>query len=144
MRNPQYRSIEIDFEVHQIIELEKKGFHESDNGVLRRLLRLDENVADGQSSVDEVGVSWVGKGVELPQGTKLRMFYNKKEHLGNIQDGKWSVQERLCSSPSQAAGIVAGGKSLNGWLYWSVKRPSDTDWIPINSLRVIPSLSGGK
>ena len=42
MNNPEYKSIEIDFDVHQIIELEKRDFFESENDVLRRLLKLDE------------------------------------------------------------------------------------------------------
>ena len=37
---PKTRSVEIDFEIHQMIELEKRGFDESDNDALARAYGL--------------------------------------------------------------------------------------------------------
>lgn len=46
----EFRSIEIDFDVHKVIELERRGFQESPNDVLRRLLKIESR----QPSIDTV------------------------------------------------------------------------------------------
>ena len=38
----QFRNIEIDFEVHQLIKNERRGRNESPNDALRRLLKIGE------------------------------------------------------------------------------------------------------
>lgn len=43
----QFRSIEIDIDVHKTIELNRQGFSESPNDVLRRLLRIDSKQFPG-------------------------------------------------------------------------------------------------
>ena len=40
MDESKYRPIEVDFDIFQLIVLEKRGFDESDNDALRRLLGL--------------------------------------------------------------------------------------------------------
>jgi hypothetical protein len=142
------RAIEIDFEVHQQIELERTSFDESPNEVLRRLLKLPPAsggpALDAHPSVQEAdGRPWSGKGVTLPHGTEIRMDYNGKVYSGGIADGQWVVEGKHSKSPSDAAGSVAktrNGKvpSLNGWIYWQVKRPGDASWSPLNSLRRTP------
>ena len=132
---PKTRVVEIDFEIHQMIELEKRGFDESDNDALRRLLRLPEpQPSNGK------GYSWSSHGVTLPHGTELRMNYGGQELTGIIDNGEWLVGKERCNSPSRAALLVARTSDgrpaiLNGWEYWYVKRPSDTSWISIASLR---------
>jgi hypothetical protein len=138
------RSIEIDFEVHQKIELERTSFEELPNEALRRLLGLvsKKQIAQGVNADDnvQVGRSWSGKGVTLPHSTELKMEYNGSVYQGTIQDGIWMVEGAKCKSPSDAAGAVAktrGGRtaSLNGWIYWQVKRPTDRKWVRIDALR---------
>ena len=137
------RSIEIDFDVHKRIETERRSFSETPNDVLRRLLGFPPKVRT--SGKDQVVLansgSWTGKRVRLPAGTQLRMEYNGQQHVGEILDGLWSVEGERYNSPSAAAGGVArtraGTKpSLDGWIYWEVKRPGDDDWIPIKALRL--------
>lgn len=162
MSETRYRPIDIDFEVYQLIVIEKRGFDESDNEALRRLLGL---VPDGKESQEkrpelprscgsqptesgpghsdqrkEGGISWSGKDVVLPEGTRLRMTYGGIEHNGTVVGGKWAVEGRRYNTPSQAASAVArtrrGGKTrLNGWKLWHVKRPSDTGWVSLDRLR---------
>lgn len=43
MSETNYRSIDIDFQVYQLIVLEKRGFDEAENDVLRRLLGLSDS-----------------------------------------------------------------------------------------------------
>jgi hypothetical protein len=138
---PDLRTIEIDFDVHKIIELERSSFSETPNEVLRRLLRVN-----GASSAPKVvpdtnaGRPWAGKGVTLPHGTDLRMEYNGRRYTGTIDNGEWVVEGERFKSPSAAAGGVAltkDGKrtNLDGWIYWYAKRPGDTDWVSIKQLR---------
>lgn len=137
----ELRTIEIDFDVHKIIETARRDFSETPNDVLRRLLELDEdNEPIDVKSFTPNGASWHGKGVTLAHGTELRMHYNGREHVGQISSGKWFVEGKLYSSPSAAASAVAvtknGGRTnLDGWMYWKVLRPSDNALLPLRLLR---------
>jgi hypothetical protein len=133
------RSIEIDLDVHKCIELARRDFAESDNDVLRRLLGVDGGEA-ALIACAQSGVAWSGKGVTLPHGTRARMEYNGRAHRGVIENGEWVIGESRFKSPSAAASGVARTRagtspSLDGWIYWSVKRPDDTKWVLLNSLR---------
>jgi hypothetical protein len=136
-----FRTIEIDIDVHKRIELERRSFDEPPNAALRRLLEIDTGPAKpSDPSVVSAGRTWSWKGVSLPHGTELRMEYNGRVHTGIIEDGRWRVEGSEYGSPSAAAGGVARTKdgkrtSLDGWIYWQVKRPGDTDWIGISALR---------
>ena len=132
-------TIEIDFDIHKRIEMERQSFTESPNDVLRRLLGLGPPTKHETRLENHVG-AWSGKGVTLPAGTRLRMEYRGNTHLGEIRDGAWFLEGKRFTSPSAAAGGVAltkaGNKaSLDGWRYWWVKRPSDADWVSLSSLR---------
>lgn len=137
------RTIEIDFDIHQMIELERKGFDEPEYLALRRLLKLPNSEA-GTETAPPVGTPsgrpWSGKGVELPHGTELRMEYNGQVFRGHIENGGWVVEGHHAKSPSDAAGSAAttmsGSRpSLNGWIYWEIKRPTDANWRNLKSLR---------
>jgi hypothetical protein len=132
------RTIEIDFEIHKLIEAEKRSFSESDNAALRRLLELGDEVVAPMPSA--TGREWHDEGVTLPHGTEVRMTYNKRLHNGTIVDGQWLVEGQRYSSPSAAAGGVARTKkgeqtNLDGWKYWEAKLPGTTKWTPIHQLR---------
>jgi len=136
------RTIEIDFDVHKLIENERTSFAETPNAVLRRLLKLGaprDNGAEAQTHDPHKG-AWTGKGVTLPAGTALRMEYRGREHRGVIEDAAWVVDGQRFRSPSAAAGGVAVTKSgkrpsLDGWKYWQVKRPGDAGWTALSALR---------
>ncbi len=139
------RSIEIDFDIHKMIELERRGFDEPEHLALRRLLKLATSEENPKASNSKNSVSpgrpWSGKGVELPHGTELRMEYNGQVFRGKIENGEWVVEGARSKSPSDAAGRAATTKSgtrpsLNGWIYWDVKRPTDADWRALKSLRL--------
>jgi hypothetical protein len=139
---PEMRTIEIDFDIHKLIEGERRSFAEAPNTVLRRLLKLEPS-KDSQATAPiangERG-AWTGKGVRLPSGTELRMEYRGKEHRGVIRNSAWLVEGKSFKSPSAAAGGVAETKdgtnpSLDGWKYWQVKRPGDPVWIALGALR---------
>jgi hypothetical protein len=137
----ELRTIEIDFDVHRRIELERRGFSEPPNLALRRLLGIDTgDTSSPPKAMPQAGRSWSGKGVTLPHGTELRMEYNGRVYAGRIENGNWAVEGREFRSPSAAAGGVARTKEgrltqLDGWIYWEAKRPGESQWVKINSLR---------
>jgi hypothetical protein len=134
------RAIEIDFDIHKRIEGERRNFAESENAILRRLLKLDGVEAPVRANSRSGGREWFGEGVTLSHGSNLRMKYNGRLHTGEIDDGEWLVEGSRYSSPSAAAGGAALTKkgvktNLDGWKYWQVKRPTDRDWVWISVLR---------
>lgn len=139
------RTIEVDFDIHKLIENERRSFLDSPNQALRRLLGLPEakhfaSATGGATENPDGGKPWIGKGVTLPHGTRVRMQYNSIQYCGEISDGQWLVEENLFGSPSGAASGTAitkdGGKTkLDGWGLWSALRSGDTDWIKIDILR---------
>ena len=154
----EYRTVEIDFDIHKAIEGERRSFSESPNTVLRRLLNLPEleaartplaqpkftPVVSAKSASpavpDGIARSWSSNGVILPHGTQLKMDYNRRTYTGEVRDGVWHVEGKRFNSPSSAASGVAltkDGKltSLDGWIYWFVKRPGEISWTAIGQLR---------
>ena len=129
----KHRTVEIDFEIYQLIVLEKRDFEEPDAVALRRLLGLP--VPEEEPHELHPNPPWTGKGVALPHGTKLKMPYKGRDHFGEVIQGKWNVEGNSYNTPSQAAKGVSGGTSLNGWIHWYAKRPTDADWIIIDKLR---------
>jgi len=137
------RTIEIDFDIHKLIEGERRSFDETPNDALRRLLKLPDNAPTVAKRDFTPRRDWSDKGVVLPHGTAIRMEYSGKAHFGHIRDGVWVIDDQIFDSPSGAASGVAitrkGNQTkLDGWKYWYVKRPRDTGWTPISDLRKKP------
>lgn len=149
----QFRQIEIDFDIHKLIELERRGFDEPPNSALRRLLKLpDKNQieAPAVASVkvpdnafnDGSGRPFTEDGVSIPHGSLARMEYLRGSQVyeGQFLDGKLVVNGVAYSSLSGAADALAVTKSgdktsLNGWRYWEAKRPGETVWEKLWDLR---------
>ena len=139
------QTIEIDFDVHKKIELERTGFDDSPNAALRRLLGLPEIAARDAPPTPTQGAAqgWreTGEGnhLILPNGTLLQMTYNGRTYEGAIERGVWVVGGQEYGSPSGAAEGVArtkrGGRAkLNGWIYWKAKRPGEREWTSVLDL----------
>ncbi len=149
----QLRQIEIDFDIHQMIELERRGFDEPPYQALRRLLKLPGSSV-GQASTagkvePQIPVSSGGNvrpfyadGVLVPHGSLARMKYARGTQIyeGQFLDGKLVVNGVSYSALSPAAsalGITKSGKttSLDGWLYWEAKFPGEANWRKLSELR---------
>ena len=76
MHQHNYQSVEVDFDVFQLIVLQKSSFEESDNDALRRLLGLGASLSHSSQPPNGQRGSWLGQGVELPMGTRLTMTYS--------------------------------------------------------------------
>jgi len=136
------RTIEIDFDVHKIIEAERQDFSETPNDVLRRLLGGHPEQSTMKSTDPTNNRPWSGKGVTLPHGTELRMEHSGRRHYAEIENGQWLAEGKYYKSPSAAAIGVARTRdgrsiSLNGWNYWYAKRPGDEGWVSIQKLRAL-------
>ncbi len=114
---------------------------------IRPDIGFTESFLKNQGALIEIGKPthkdskpWIGKGVTLPEGTQLQMYYRGNRYAGIVKNGLWEVNGNLYKSPSTAAGDSARTKdgtnpSLNGWKYWQVKRPEDANWISLDELR---------
>ena len=126
------RHIEIDLEIHKLIEQERTDFAEPDYVILRRLLGLKDLPA---SYAERPTSGWTGKGIHLPNGTKLKMQYKGQVIGGEISDGKWKVRGKDFLSPTGAAKHAASladpsydWHAMNGWHYWQVQLPGETQF----------------
>ena len=142
------RTIEIDFDIHKAIEMERRGFDEAPNAALRRLLKLPAAHEQERAAADSDGGGWVGDGVRLPNGTLLRMSYSRRTHEGVIDRNAWLVEGRIFKSPSDAASGVARTRQgkrtrLNGWAYWEVVLPGTKEWLRLAELRGTPTIANG-
>ncbi|MDP2620374.1 MAG: hypothetical protein Q8P46_09385 [Hyphomicrobiales bacterium] len=140
---PQLSSIEIDFDIHKLIETERRSFDEPPYVALRRLLKLPP--LDPRMTIETPrgeGRPFVQDGVEVPHGSLARMEYQRGSQVyeGQFLDGVLVVNGTSYLSLSAAADALAvtkdGGKtSLNGWLYWKAKFPGESRWRSLKDLR---------
>ena len=140
----RFATIEIDFDIHKMIEAERRGFEEPPYVALRRLLKLPEpeTPADEQAPPPEHGRPWRLGRVEVPHGSLARMEYDRGNQVfeGQFLDGKLVVNGRAFPSLSAAARALATTKNgqppnLNGWNYWQAKFPGETEWRNLEDMR---------
>ena len=136
--------IEIDWDIHKLIEAERRGFEEAPYLALRRLLKLPDlaRVAETQSEVLSQGVPWTEDGVIVPHGSLARMEYLRGTQVyeGQFLNGRLVVNGQFFDSLSAAARALAITKNgtktnLNGWNYWKVKFPGEKRWRPLIEMR---------
>lgn len=150
----QMRAVLVDFEIHQKILSAMQGFSETPNDVLHRLLDVPKKTVSEPahsgppSSSLNSGRAWVSGAIILPHGTELTMTFHGKVFEGVIDNGRWLVDGIRHGSPSGAAGHIAetngGQRFINGWRYWSVKRPGDEDWTVLSLLKYQLENSGAR
>ena len=135
------RTIEIDFEVHKRIELERTSFSETPNAVLRRLLKIGGTLpvtVKAEAPTPVQGRPWVGKGqstgLVLPHGTDLAIDYNGQRFTGQVVQGRLIVEGQSFSSPSGAAVALCRTKDgrkthLNGKSICQVRFPGEEKFV---------------
>lgn len=123
-------AIDVDFDVFKALTIRRASETVSYNDVLRELLGLPLSVSESESTQKK----WVWKGVILPDGTELRAEYKGKVYTAKIEGGEWVQDGKLQSSPSAAASNITKS-GVNGWWFWSVRRPGDTTWDHLAKLR---------
>lgn len=135
------RTVEVDFDIHKLIEMERRGFEDSPNAALRRLLGLPDANEIGEAPMRHgEGRGWRSGEVHLPSGTELRMTYGGRTHVGVVDGESWAVEGKRYNSASGAASGVALTKAgkhprLDGWMYWEAKFPGSLEWLRLSDLR---------
>lgn len=145
------RKIEIDFDVHQQIEAERKSFDDPPNAALRRLLGL--GLPDPALSVNDATErmrgeiaarptdEWRWKGVALPNGTELRVDYSEVSASGRVVGGRLTFHDKTFRTPSAAVMSVvetvrgSGVSAINGWKYLDARLPGEENWMPLEKIR---------
>ena len=122
--------VEIDLEIYRFIETNRLSFDETEADILRRLLNLPplKKQDSGKRSMN------LRNGVVLPDGTLLRGMHNSTEHQAEVRGGWILLNGKRYKSPSGAATAIRG-YSEDGWRFWKVKRPHDSEWVILNKLR---------
>ena len=125
-------TIDVDFEVFKALTALREAENDTYNAVLRRLLHLPPV----QGHVSEAGsLGCLYKGVWFPEGTLFRVTYKGRTFEASIRNGIWTDSGGIqYSSPSKAAFAVTGS-NVNGWRFWSCKRPHDSQWTRLDELR---------
>jgi len=140
----QLQKIEIDWDIHKLIEGERSSFEEAPYIALRRLLKLAAPKPMSASETRDIGagIPWIDDGVTVPHGSLARMEYNRGSQIyeGQFLNGKLVVNGQAFESLSSAADALAVTKdgkktSLNGWNYWKAKFPGETRWRLLNDMR---------
>jgi hypothetical protein len=122
------KTIEIDLEIYRLIATNRLSFDETETEILRRLLGLKPV---GKQQGNERGIN-IGYGVMLPEGTLLKREYNRGEVQAEVDDDSILCNGKRYKSPSGAAKKFGGP---NGWTFWYVKRPQDSEWVLLDELR---------
>ena len=125
-------TIEIDFDVFKALTNRRASEATTYNDVLRELLGLP-----GRAS-QEVPGSAKGctmQGVFFPEGTQFQVVYKGTVHRAQIKDGQWIGDDgRVRRSPSDAA-VAITKNNVNGWRFWSFKRPADPSFRKMRVLQ---------
>ena len=111
------QKIEIDWEIHKLIESERRGFDEPPYKALRRLLGLPENSEHEMTqkpTAVSTGVPWIEDGVVVPHGSLARMEYDygRQVYEGKFLNGKLVVNGMEFHTLSGAASEVAITKAV--------------------------------
>jgi hypothetical protein len=136
--------IEIDWDIHKMIEAERRGFEEFPYLALRRLLKLPppDPFTPQAIEVASGNLPWTEEGVVVPHGSDARMKYLRGSQIyeGRFLNGRLVVNGQSFDTLSAAASALAETKdgsktNLNGWLYWKVKFPGETRWRSLSDMR---------
>lgn|SRR5690348_6469856 len=138
------QKIEIDWDIHKLIEAERRSFDEPPYIALRRLLKLPPSKLSPASELRDIGTGlpWTDEGVTVPHGSLARMEYCRGAQVyeGKFLNGRLVVNGKSFLSLSAAADALAVTKagrktSLNGWNYWQVKFPGEAEWRSLKDMR---------
>src|ERR1019366_4592367 len=117
-------TIEIDFDVFKALTMKRESETDSYNDVIHRLLELpmSKPVAASLKASKPDAPPWVSKGVSFPDGTELRANYKGQMFTARVRNGRLMYGTGASSSLSHAARLVTN-TSVDGWVFWEVKRP---------------------
>ncbi len=106
------------------------------------MVKLPDLAEESEGDEWAGALPWTDEGVIIPHGSRARMEYARGSQVyeGRFLNGKLVVDGQGYKSLSAAADAVAitkAGKKtfLNGWLYWKVQFPDETQWRSLQEMR---------
>jgi hypothetical protein len=128
-------TITVDFEVFKEVTARRTSESVTENDVLRDALGLNKKVPGKPPTPPPANPGVTFKGVTFPEGTQFRATYKGRTYTATIKNGLWTDSDgSVRNSPSEAA-VKITNKPWNGWRFWQCKRPGDTSWVLIDTLR---------
>lgn len=127
--------IDVDFDVFKALTARRQSEQHTESAVLRELLGLPAIVSATPAPMNgSESEGWTSYGVTLPNGTELRGTYKGKCYIAKIENGQFTCDGIVYSSPSQARYAITqtGG---NGWWFWTVKKDNSEEWEAMGFLR---------
>ena len=123
-------AIDIDFDAYKALTSMRETEATTYNDVIRKLLRLGDAkpaaIAPGTAHFD---------GVAFPEGSQFAVTYKGRTYTAEIKGGVWVGQDGITrKTPSQAASAITGN-NVNGWKFWSARRPGETAWLKLAEFR---------
>ena len=131
------QKIEIDWDIHKLIEAERRSFEEPPYIALRRLLKLPALKLSSASELRDIGTGspWTDEGVTVPHGSLAQMKYDRGAQVyeGQFLNGQLVVNGERFSSLSAAANALAVTKEgrknpLNGGTIGKQKFSGEAEW----------------
>ena len=127
------QNIEIDFDVYKELTIRRKSENITYNDVIRELLGLSNIKEPSKSQPKDM---WIVKGVRFPEGTDFRASYKGDIYNGKVDKNSLYINGKYYNTPSLAA-VAITGYNVNGWRFWKVRLPNQSNWKTMDSFRTI-------
>ena len=125
-------TIEIDFDVFKALTNRRASETTTYNDVLRELLGMS-SATHGEVSDPTKGCTM--QGVFFSEGTLFQVVYKGSIHRAQIKGSHWVGDDgQVRRSPSDAASAITKN-NVNGWRFWSFKRPTDASFRKMRVLQ---------
>lgn len=137
----KFKKIEIDIDVNKLIESHRISFEETQNEILKRILKNKNTIEDVFMPIDienrimninNNGLFW--KGTLLKNGLILRKNFKGKLHYAKIENNQIVINNKSFHSPSAAA-VELTNTSQNGWIFWEYFDEEKNVWKILDNLR---------
>ena len=137
----KFKKIEIDIDVNKLIESHRISFEETQNEILKRILKNKNTIEDEFMPIDienrimninNNGLFW--KGTLLKNGLILRKNFKGKLHYAKIENNQIVINNKSFHSPSAAA-VELTNTSQNGWIFWEYFDEEKNVWKILDNLR---------
>ena len=95
---------------------------------------VNNEISDFQKRVlhrrfsESTAKDWIYGRAHLPEGTKLRKWYDRQMVEAVIKDGAIFYNGQAYQSPSAAGMAVTGGSNVNGWIFWEYLDEKTNRW----------------
>ena len=125
-------AIRVDFDVYKALTVRRATAQVTYNDVLRELLGLAQVKQNGRTTAGRG--AWVVKGVTFPESTEFRGRYKGRQYGARVEKGALVSDGKRYETPSAAAMAITDSQT-DGWKFWECRRPGDSSWTMIKSLR---------